>query len=268
MKLGSRIAAGLLTVSLGALVGSQPLTVQESPWRCPAARSLIAELEGPLAHVRYLADDLLEGRAVATRGERCAGDYIAARFRALGLEPAGDGDSFFQAWMVRTGSETGDGNSFAVSGDAPARFVLGADWTPYGFSASARVGALMAVVPAVTDGQLEDSGHGTLAGKALVIEGAAPHPHAAPVDAHRVGSSAAGMGAAAVIILLGDSDPLPPLADERRAPLAVQVVAVRGAAAAMCARRRRAARWPQCPPSRCAARPATSGRPARLRSAR
>src|SRR5260370_40993904 len=41
------------------------------------------------AHLKYLADDLLEGRAPATRGGRPAATYIAAQFEALGLAPAG-----------------------------------------------------------------------------------------------------------------------------------------------------------------------------------
>src|SRR5207237_7399173 len=42
------------------------------------------------------ADDLLEGRAPATRGGRLAAKYIAAQFEALGLEPAGSDGSYFQ----------------------------------------------------------------------------------------------------------------------------------------------------------------------------
>src|SRR6266513_2830513 len=48
------------------------------------------------AHLKYLADDLLEGRAPATRGGRLAANYIAAQFQALGLEPAGRDGSYFQ----------------------------------------------------------------------------------------------------------------------------------------------------------------------------
>jgi len=73
----------------------------------PAAPSLPtpASLSGPLpavstaamdAHLKYLADDLLEGRAPATRGGALAADYIAAQFEALGLEPAGPDGSYFQ----------------------------------------------------------------------------------------------------------------------------------------------------------------------------
>lgn len=45
--------------------------------------------------VRYLADDALGGRMSGSAGERCAGAFIAARFAAFGLEPAGD-DGYFQ----------------------------------------------------------------------------------------------------------------------------------------------------------------------------
>src|SRR2546425_9068043 len=48
------------------------------------------------AHLKYLADDLLEGRAPATRGGRLAAKSIAAQFEALGLEPAGSNGSYFQ----------------------------------------------------------------------------------------------------------------------------------------------------------------------------
>src|SRR6266403_2494593 len=48
------------------------------------------------AHLRFLASDLREGRAPATRGGRLAAEYIAAQFQALGLEPAGANGTYFQ----------------------------------------------------------------------------------------------------------------------------------------------------------------------------
>src|SRR5689334_17798873 len=48
------------------------------------------------AHVRFLSDDLLEGRGVGTRGEKLATAYIATQFNLLGLEPAGDNGTYFQ----------------------------------------------------------------------------------------------------------------------------------------------------------------------------
>jgi Zn-dependent M28 family amino/carboxypeptidase len=48
------------------------------------------------AHLKYLSDDLLEGRAPATRGGELAARYIAAQFEAIGLRPAGPDGSYFQ----------------------------------------------------------------------------------------------------------------------------------------------------------------------------
>jgi Zn-dependent M28 family amino/carboxypeptidase len=47
-------------------------------------------------HVRFLANDLLEGRAPGTRGGDIAANYIAAQFALYGLKPAGDNGTFLQ----------------------------------------------------------------------------------------------------------------------------------------------------------------------------
>lgn len=88
-----RYAGGLALV--GAL-GTTPATGQS----CPDPARLTAGLGGPMATVRYLADDALEGRLAGSAGERCAGDYIAERFRRLGLEPAGEAAGWFQTLPV------------------------------------------------------------------------------------------------------------------------------------------------------------------------
>ena len=68
----------------------------------PLAAQRVGEaLPGPSpavmdAHLRYLADDLLEGRAPGTRGGMLAARYIATQFEALGLAPAGKDGSYFQ----------------------------------------------------------------------------------------------------------------------------------------------------------------------------
>jgi hypothetical protein len=64
---------------------------------CPDPRQLTRGTGAPLAHVRYLADDALEGRLAGSAGERCAGEYVAAELRRLGLEPAGDAGTYFQS---------------------------------------------------------------------------------------------------------------------------------------------------------------------------
>ncbi|HEU4402050.1 MAG TPA: M28 family peptidase [Candidatus Polarisedimenticolia bacterium] len=46
--------------------------------------------------LKFLADDLLEGRGTGQRGGHLAALYLETRFRQLGLEPAVAGDSFLQ----------------------------------------------------------------------------------------------------------------------------------------------------------------------------
>lgn len=48
------------------------------------------------AHIKFLSDDLLEGRGPGARGGELAAKYIAAQFEALGLKGAGERGSFFQ----------------------------------------------------------------------------------------------------------------------------------------------------------------------------
>lgn len=54
---------------------------------------------GPL---RFLSDDLLEGRGTGTRGGDLAAHYIAAQFMLHGLEPAGDSGTWFHSVPIVT----------------------------------------------------------------------------------------------------------------------------------------------------------------------
>jgi hypothetical protein len=49
--------------------------------------------EAMRADMRFLADDLLEGRGTGTRGHEIAAKFMASEFEAMGLEPAGDNGS-------------------------------------------------------------------------------------------------------------------------------------------------------------------------------
>jgi Zn-dependent M28 family amino/carboxypeptidase len=89
----------LLTLSCGTISGALyaadpgpqlglPAGVSSSMQKIDARR--IAE------HVRFLADDLLEGRGPGTRGGDIAAKYIAAQFALEGLKPAGDNGGYLQ----------------------------------------------------------------------------------------------------------------------------------------------------------------------------
>lgn len=74
-----------------------PLLTFATPLPPPAQKALegitSSAFEG---HVRFLADDRLEGRAAGTRGYDLAAAWVASHFRKLGLEPAGDDGSYLQ----------------------------------------------------------------------------------------------------------------------------------------------------------------------------
>ena len=77
------------------------------------------------AHVKYLADDLLEGRGPGSRGGMLAAKYIASQFEALGLEPAAADRSFFQQVQM-IGTRTDPSTKLAVKSEsAAAEFIFG-----------------------------------------------------------------------------------------------------------------------------------------------
>lgn len=71
------------------------LVAQELP---PAVKAAEASIDGEKirAHVRFLADDLLEGRGPGLRGSELAAKYIAAQFAVYGLKPGGDNGTYMQ----------------------------------------------------------------------------------------------------------------------------------------------------------------------------
>ena len=82
-----------LFLATGSAHAQSPL--QPDPPQITAAEHSITDsaLRG---HIRFLADDLLEGRGPGSRGDELAQHYIAAQFESLGLKPAAPGGGWFQ----------------------------------------------------------------------------------------------------------------------------------------------------------------------------
>ncbi len=80
---------------------------------------LAVEGERLRAHIRFLANDLLEGRAVGTRGGQLAAQYLASALEAVGTQGAGDGGTFFQR-VPLTGVLVDTASSLTVGGKALA----------------------------------------------------------------------------------------------------------------------------------------------------
>jgi Zn-dependent M28 family amino/carboxypeptidase len=81
------------------------------------------------AHVKFLADDLLEGRGTGTRGGDIAANYIATQFALYGLKPAGDDGTYLQK-VAFTGVLTQPGSSMSIvpAKGAPIDLKLGEDY--------------------------------------------------------------------------------------------------------------------------------------------
>ena len=54
------------------------------------------------ADMRFLSDDLLEGRGTGTRGHEIAARFVASEFEKTGLEPAGENGTYFQSVPLRS----------------------------------------------------------------------------------------------------------------------------------------------------------------------
>lgn len=91
---------GLLLLALAAGCGAQ-----------------IQEISGERirAQVKFLASDLLEGRAPGTRGDKLTTEYLAAQFALVGTKPAGDDGTYFQK-VPLVGVEPQPGSELSVRG--------------------------------------------------------------------------------------------------------------------------------------------------------
>src|SRR5712692_7711805 len=96
-RLRSFLALGLIAALpvLGATTPASKAAREAAP--APVAHGM-ALLSGKAmaAHDQFLASDLLEGRGPGTRGDEIAQQYIAAQFESYGLQPAGDGGTYYQ----------------------------------------------------------------------------------------------------------------------------------------------------------------------------
>lgn len=62
--------------------------------------------------INYLASDKLEGRRAGTKSADIASEYIANKFKSIGLKPAGNNNSYFQSFNITVGINPGKNNLF------------------------------------------------------------------------------------------------------------------------------------------------------------
>ncbi len=79
------------------------------------------------AHLRFLADDLLEGRGIGTRGGRFAAAYVESVFRTAGLQPGTRG-GFLQKVPMEAFAPDPQASITLERGDARAQLSTGDDF--------------------------------------------------------------------------------------------------------------------------------------------
>src|SRR5271163_2300916 len=120
----------LAWVGAVAVLGLGLVARAQVPAAVKAAEATI-DPEKIRAHVRFLSDDLLEGRGPGLRGSELAAKYIATQFALDGLEPGGDDGTYFQqVKFVGTKVKPADTSfAFIPLHGAPQRLTYGDDYT-------------------------------------------------------------------------------------------------------------------------------------------
>lgn len=124
MRRVSLFAAAVLLAVAGTVSG------QQVPAAVKAAEDSINP-EHIRAHVKFLADDLLEGRGPGLRGSELAAQYIATQFALDGLKPGGDNGTYLQqinfvGVKVRPASTSFE---LVPAKGAPMKLAFGDDYT-------------------------------------------------------------------------------------------------------------------------------------------
>jgi Peptidase family M28/PA domain len=71
--------------------------------------------EALLQHIKFLSSDELKGRSNGSPELETAGDYVAQQFKAIGLQPGGTSNEWFQPFQLIAGLTVGPGNKLSVS---------------------------------------------------------------------------------------------------------------------------------------------------------
>jgi Zn-dependent M28 family amino/carboxypeptidase len=127
------VVVALLLASLAACTTGDPSTTSAAIASDATNAAGGISVDAIRAHMRFLADDALEGRGTGTRGYNLAATYVATQFEALGLAPAGEGGSYFQQVPLRSSLVDGARSSLSLRfPDGETTLAYGTEWTAVG----------------------------------------------------------------------------------------------------------------------------------------
>ncbi len=93
------------------------------------------------AHIKFLADDKLEGRRAGSNGEKLAMQYVSEKFKTTGVLAKGV-DGYYQPFEINEGLQINEGTYLTIN-ETP--LVTGKDFFPFTFSAEKALEASPAV---------------------------------------------------------------------------------------------------------------------------
>jgi hypothetical protein len=123
-------AAALALITAGCSSNQPPEPVPAPDPAASAARAANLIGAGDVrAHVAFLASDELAGRDTPSPGLEAAAEYIARRFEALGLQPAGDAGGWVQRYpYVSMGFDAARSEFSATGSRGGASLAFGEQW--------------------------------------------------------------------------------------------------------------------------------------------
>lgn len=135
---GRRFVPGIVVVALAGACSSGPASPPRDPASldAPEVKAALTEIRAAEVekHMRFLADDKLEGRGLGSAGYEEALSYVETAVKSYGLAPAGENGGFRQRVPLRNSAVVEDKSSMAVRSAAGRKalvygkdYMLGAD---------------------------------------------------------------------------------------------------------------------------------------------
>ena len=166
------------------------------------------------AHIAYLADDKLKGRAAGSEGYQMAVDYVVSHFKQFGLEPAGENGTYLQEVKLRKAKVKSIKSSMTFTAIGKP-LTYGTDFVlnPHLETESVFVNAPVVFAGygiSAPDFGYDDYKNLDVMGKIVVIVSGAPESFSSTVKAHfmsraTIAQTAVAKGAVGVIVKTADN---------------------------------------------------------------
>lgn len=178
-----------VAIAFGACTSPGPNTTTPTASAVVVAIATEFDAATAKAHVDYLADAARGGRYSGSAGYRDAANYVADRFREIGLEPLGDDGTFFQHFTMPIVDLT---EMSTLTGPGGQTYRARVDFTESvgGRSGSGKVEAEIAAVGgAARTGGVNDFAGANVRGKIALVTGpAAPNGGSSVENSYQEGA--------------------------------------------------------------------------------